>query len=102
MKRRCRGCQAYLRTTNPDIYCDPCQTAIRHQAPAPRKQPMTTLILEALTTPATAPELVRRTNLTPQQVKATINHLQRDRRIISDGARGGSHPVCIYQRADTA
>lgn len=101
MKRRCRGCRAYLRTTNPDVFCDPCQHTHRTTIDTTGK-PMTHQVLDALHTPATLNELEARTTLPRRKVERTVNHLIRRHQIVSDGRRGNQHTNgCTYRRADT-
>jgi hypothetical protein len=90
MKRQCRGCQAYLRSTQPDVYCDPCQRAarepLRHRPP---KMWLTDRVRRALIDDAhTAATLAELLHVTETQAERALNGLVRRREVVTEGRRG--------------
>jgi predicted ArsR family transcriptional regulator len=89
-KRQCRGCRAYLRSTQPDIYCDPCQLAarepIRHRPP---KMFLTDRVRRALTDgPQSAATISELLHVPVEQAERTLGHLVRRREAEAEGRRG--------------
>jgi hypothetical protein len=89
MKRRCRGCQCFLRAGNGGLYCDPCENSAREPGPRPPKVFLTDRVRRALTdAPQSAASISDLLHVPVEQAERTLGHLVRRGEAVAQGRRG--------------